>query len=116
MGSIGFDELLIVVLVAIIAFGRDLPSVARKVGGWYSKFRRHVSDIKDELQRHIPEEPDVDLPPPNLDAYDAPAAPPPDRPVPTRAPTSPAPPESGSTPPSSPPADAGEAAPPAAAR
>ncbi len=55
MGSLGFEEMLVVIIVAIIVFGKDLPSVARKVGTWYTKVKRQVSDIKDEIQRQIPD-------------------------------------------------------------
>jgi sec-independent protein translocase protein TatA len=56
MGSLGFEEMIVIAVVAIILYGRDLPSVARKVGRWYSNLRRQLGDIKDELKRHIPDE------------------------------------------------------------
>jgi sec-independent protein translocase protein TatA len=56
MGSLGFEEMIVIAIVAIILYGRDLPSVARKVGRWYSNLRRQLGDIKDELKRHIPDE------------------------------------------------------------
>ncbi len=55
MGSLGFDELLVVILVAIIVFGKNLPQVARKVGQYYSRFKRHISDLKDDFQRQMPD-------------------------------------------------------------
>jgi len=69
MGSLGFDELMVVVVIAIIVFGKDLPSVARKVGQWYSKVKRHVSDLKDELQRQAP---DLDAPIDEQKTYEPP--------------------------------------------
>jgi len=56
MGSIGFDEMLVVVVVAILVYGRDLPSVARKIGRWYSKLKRQLGDMKDDIIRQIPDE------------------------------------------------------------
>jgi len=60
MGSVGFDEMLIVAIVAILLFGRDLPQMARKAGRWYGKIKRQFSEMKDEIVRQIPEEPDED--------------------------------------------------------
>lgn len=54
MGDIGFSEMLVILIVAIIAFGKDLPMVARKVGKMVGKARRYLLDIKDEVQRQIP--------------------------------------------------------------
>jgi sec-independent protein translocase protein TatA len=58
MGSFGFEEMLVVVVVAIILFGRDLPAMARKVGKWYFNLKRQLTDIKEELKSQIPEEAD----------------------------------------------------------
>lgn len=60
MGSFGFDEMLVVAIVAIVIYGRDLPQIARKVGRWYGKLKRQLSDMKDDIVRQIPEEPDED--------------------------------------------------------
>jgi Tat protein translocase TatB subunit len=125
MGSLGFDEMLVVVLVAILVFGKDLPSVARRVGGWYAKLRRHVADVKDEFQRQIPTD-DLDL----TRAMHVPVGTAPEPRLPGPDPSDPeysgtgngkddaaAPPSSepatGSTPPDSPPRSDGGGAPPA---
>ncbi|HKS15915.1 MAG TPA: hypothetical protein VJU16_01230 [Planctomycetota bacterium] len=60
MGSFGFDEMMVVAIVAIVVYGRDLPQIARKVGRWYGKLKRQLTDMKDEIVRQIPEEPDED--------------------------------------------------------
>jgi Sec-independent protein translocase protein TatA len=73
MGSLGFDELLVVILVAIIVFGKNLPQVARKVGQYYARFKRHISDLKDDFQRQMPDiEEDVKAPEPPPAAPDPP--------------------------------------------
>ncbi|HZN61268.1 MAG TPA: hypothetical protein VFC90_02565 [Planctomycetota bacterium] len=66
MGSFGFDEMMVVAIVAIVIYGRDLPQVARKVGRWYGKLKRQLTDMKEEIVRQIPDEPDEDefRPPP----------------------------------------------------
>jgi Tat protein translocase TatB subunit len=63
MGSIGFEEMLVVGIVAIIAFGKDLPQFARKVGRWYGKIKRQLSDMKEEIVRQIPDEDEFRAPP-----------------------------------------------------
>ena len=63
-GSFGFDEILMVTVVAIIVFGRDLPRVARQVGRYYGKLKRQFMDVRDEInsaldaeeaRRNVPE-------------------------------------------------------------
>lgn len=54
MGDIGFSEIIVIAIVAILAFGKDLPSVARKAGRLLNKARRYVTDVKEEVRRQIP--------------------------------------------------------------
>jgi Sec-independent protein translocase protein TatA len=56
MGEFSFAELLVIVVIAILIYGKDLPQAARKLAGIYSRFRRHLADIKDEIHRQIPAE------------------------------------------------------------
>jgi Tat protein translocase TatB subunit len=56
MGDIGFSELVVIVIIAILVYGKDLPQAARKMASIYSKFRRQLTDIKDEISRQIPAE------------------------------------------------------------
>jgi Tat protein translocase TatB subunit len=56
MGDIGFSELVAIAIIAILIYGKDLPQAARKMANLYSKFRRQLTDIKDELRRQIPED------------------------------------------------------------
>ena len=60
MGGFGFDELLLVLLIAILAFGKDLPRVARKAGLLVRRARRYLLDIKEDIERQIPME-ELDL-------------------------------------------------------
>ena len=60
MGSFGFDEMLVVAIVAIVVFGKDLPQMARKVGRWYGKLKRQMTDMRDDIVRQIPEDPEPD--------------------------------------------------------
>jgi len=56
MGSFGFDEMLVVAIVAIVIYGKDLPQMARKVGRWYGKLKRQLSDMREEIVKQIPED------------------------------------------------------------
>lgn len=56
MGDIGFSELVAIAIIAILLYGKELPAAARKIAGLYTKFRRQLTDIKDELRQQIPEE------------------------------------------------------------
>ena len=60
MGGFGFDELLLILLIAILAFGKDLPRVARKAGILIRRARRYLLDIKEDIERQIPME-ELDL-------------------------------------------------------
>jgi sec-independent protein translocase protein TatA len=49
MFGLGFQELLVVGVVAILLFGKRLPEVAKQWGKSYREFRRGLS----ELQSHV---------------------------------------------------------------
>lgn len=76
MGDISFGEMILIGIVAILLYGKNLPQVARKAAQFYSKIRRHLNDIKDEISRQIPpEDVSVDLSSPSTSYYGG--APPP---------------------------------------
>lgn len=54
MFDIGFSELVVVSLVALIVLGpKRLPEVARTAGRWVGQLRRFISDVKLDLDREI---------------------------------------------------------------
>jgi len=54
MFDIGFTELLVIGLVALIVIGPErLPKVARTVGSWMGKLNRYVSQVKQDIDRDI---------------------------------------------------------------
>lgn len=54
MFDIGFSELLLVGLVALIVFGPErLPGAARTAGLWIGRLKRSFSAIKAEVEREI---------------------------------------------------------------
>jgi len=54
MFDIGFSELVVIGLIALIVLGpKRLPEVARTAGRWLGKLRRFVSEVKQDLDREI---------------------------------------------------------------
>jgi len=54
MFDIGFSELLVIALVALIVIGPErLPRVARTVGHLLGRLQRYVSDVKADINREI---------------------------------------------------------------
>ena len=57
MPQIGWFELLIVVLVAILVIGpKDFPVVLRKVGNLISSTKKYFSDIQNKVNQSIDDE------------------------------------------------------------
>jgi len=54
MFDIGFWELVVVAVVALLVIGPErLPSVARTAGLWVGRARRFVSSVKADIEREI---------------------------------------------------------------
>lgn len=54
MFDIGFSELVVIGLVALIVIGpEELPRVARTVGHLMGKLRRYVADVKSDISREM---------------------------------------------------------------
>jgi sec-independent protein translocase protein TatB len=54
MFDIGFSEMLIIAVVALVVLGPDrLPRVARPAGQWMGKLQRYVSDVKSDINRQM---------------------------------------------------------------
>ena len=47
-----FQEMLIVGIIAIVLFGRDLPKVARTAGQQYAKLRKTLHDLSSQVNLH----------------------------------------------------------------
>ena len=57
MPQIGWFELLIVVLVAILFIGpKDFPIVLKKIGNWIGSTKRYFSDVKKKLNDTVEED------------------------------------------------------------
>ena len=54
MFDIGFSELLVIGIVALVVIGPEkLPRVARTVGHLAGRLQRYVSDVKSDINREI---------------------------------------------------------------
>jgi sec-independent protein translocase protein TatB len=54
MFDVGFSELVVIGLIALIVLGpKRLPEVARTAGRWIGKLRRFVAEVKQDLDREI---------------------------------------------------------------
>ncbi len=54
MFDVGFMELVLVAVVALLVIGPErLPAVARTVGFWIGKVRKFVSSVQDDFNREV---------------------------------------------------------------
>jgi len=53
MGDIGWQEIMLVLIIALLLYGKNLPQVAKKVGNTYGNFKRKISDVRDDIEREI---------------------------------------------------------------
>jgi Sec-independent protein translocase protein TatA len=73
-GSLGFGEILLIAAFAVVLWGPDLPKVMREVGRGYARLRRHLWDLRYEIERAAEEEEEraraapAAVPPPALPA------------------------------------------------
>jgi sec-independent protein translocase protein TatB len=54
MFDIGFSEMMVLAVVALVVLGPErLPKVAKQVGQWMGKLRRYVDDVKTDINRQM---------------------------------------------------------------
>ena len=54
MFDIGFQELVLIAVVALLVIGPErMPGLARKAGLWIGKARRFVSSVKEDIDREL---------------------------------------------------------------
>jgi len=63
IGPIGTQELLIILVLALLMFGGRLPEVAKSLGKSVNQFKRGLREVDDDLSRPDPPPPPKSLPP-----------------------------------------------------
>ncbi|HYF57738.1 MAG TPA: Sec-independent protein translocase protein TatB [Burkholderiaceae bacterium] len=54
MFDIGFSEMVVLAVVALVVLGPErLPKVAKQAGQWMGKLRRYVDDVKSDINRQM---------------------------------------------------------------
>ena len=54
MFDVGFSEMLVIAVVALVVIGPEkLPGVAKTVGSWFGRLQRYVNDVKADINREI---------------------------------------------------------------
>ena len=54
MFDIGFSEMVVLAVVALVVIGPErLPKVAKQAGAWMGKLRRYVDDVKSDINRQM---------------------------------------------------------------
>ena len=62
MFDVGFSEVVIIAIIALVILGPErLPKVARTLGFWVGKARRMVADVKSDIDREMRESELADL-------------------------------------------------------
>ena len=58
MPQIGWSELLVIIIIAVLVIGpKDFPIVLKKLGSWVGSIKRYFSDV----QKNVNEITDIDI-------------------------------------------------------
>lgn len=69
--SLGFAEMLVIGVVALLVFGGRLPEVMQNLGRSYAKFRRGMNDLTNPIRQEMRKLDVTSPPPPPTSADDA---------------------------------------------
>ena len=54
MGPLGFQEILLILIIALVIFGpKKLPELGRSLGKTLSEFRKASNEIKNSIQKEL---------------------------------------------------------------
>ncbi len=53
-GSVGWPEMLVVLIIALLLFGNRLPEVMRNLGKSVNEFKRGMNDLGEEVAKEPP--------------------------------------------------------------
>jgi len=56
LGSLGWAEILVILIIALIIFGKRLPEVARSLGRSINEFKKGMNETKDQIEEKTKEE------------------------------------------------------------
>ena len=54
MFGIGYQELLLILLILVVLFGANrIPDLARSLGASFKEFKKGVSEVKEEVSKEV---------------------------------------------------------------
>lgn len=79
MFSVGTSEIMVIMIVALLIYGKRLPEVARQLGRTFAEFKRGIAGLQREFQDELMrDERPAPRPTPSTAPLLTPAAPPPE--------------------------------------